>query len=463
MQKHFCNPILPGDEYIPDPEVHVFGDRVYIYGSHDEFNGSMYCENDYVTWSAPVMDLTDWTFEGVIYKKTDHRSPVKKGKTNMYAPDVAQGPDGNYYLYYSIADSSVISVAKSSSPAGPFTYYGDIKDKGGHIYGENYEDRFEFDPAVLVDGEKIYLYSGSGQKANEKSGHPVVGLFVRELEGDMLTAKTEPKILMPVKDDRSQPNFFEGASIRKFGEWYYLLYMATDLTGLHYMMSRKPDRDFEHKGLIHSTSFNDLIDDTALYERYIIENNHGSMEKINGDFYIFNHRHTNRSHFSRQVVGDKLHQLPDGSFAQAEYTSMGLRAEPFDVLRAYPAAMACGLFNTKEPEDRPYVTQEATKNGKEWGSLIKDLSDGALLSYKTFSLPQATELDLLLRGHAEGTISLTFKSKGMEEVSFNSSIDIDTTTWEKHKLSVTTPDRPFDLLITYEGSGTLDVKELKFN
>ncbi|MDZ7835640.1 MAG: family 43 glycosylhydrolase [Alkalibacterium sp.] len=177
MNEIFSNPILPDYEYIQS-EIHVFGDRVYIYGSHDEFNGSVYCENDYVTWSASVTDLTSWKYEGIIYKKADHHfSPLKKGKSNLYAPDVAKGPDGKYYLYYSAADSGIISVALSDCPTGPFSYYGDVKAASGYVYGENSKQFvLEFDPAVLVDGEKVYLYSGSGQKANEKNGHPVVGL-----------------------------------------------------------------------------------------------------------------------------------------------------------------------------------------------------------------------------------------------------------------------------------------------
>lgn len=91
------NPYLPGWEYIPDGEPHVFGDRVYVYGSHDRFNGGGFCMNDYVTWSAPVNDLSDWRYEGVIYKKTD--DPSCNGKGSMYAPDVCLAPDGKYYLY----------------------------------------------------------------------------------------------------------------------------------------------------------------------------------------------------------------------------------------------------------------------------------------------------------------------------------------------------------------------------
>ena len=64
--KQIFNPYLPSYEYIPDGEPHIFGDRLYIYGSHDRFGGSDYCENDYVCWSAPVGDLSDWHFEGEI-------------------------------------------------------------------------------------------------------------------------------------------------------------------------------------------------------------------------------------------------------------------------------------------------------------------------------------------------------------------------------------------------------------
>ena len=37
------NPYLPLTTYIPDGEPHVFGDRVYIYGSHDAIGGNVYC------------------------------------------------------------------------------------------------------------------------------------------------------------------------------------------------------------------------------------------------------------------------------------------------------------------------------------------------------------------------------------------------------------------------------------
>lgn len=94
MMSQVYNPYLPGWEYIPDGEPHVFGDRLYVYGSHDRFGGRKFCMNDYVSWSAPVTDLTDWRYEGIIYKKTqDPRMP--KGEHEMWAPDVVRGKDGD--------------------------------------------------------------------------------------------------------------------------------------------------------------------------------------------------------------------------------------------------------------------------------------------------------------------------------------------------------------------------------
>ena len=106
MKKQAFNPYLPSWEYIPDGEPYVFGGRVYIYGSHDMYNGHVFCLGDYVCWSAPVDNLGDWHYEGVIYRKT--QDPLNSdGRMCLYAPDVTIGPDGRYYLYYVLDKVSV--------------------------------------------------------------------------------------------------------------------------------------------------------------------------------------------------------------------------------------------------------------------------------------------------------------------------------------------------------------------
>jgi hypothetical protein len=131
------NPYLPSYEYIPDGEPYVFGDRLYIFGSHDAFNGANYCVNDYVCWSAPVSALGDWRYEGVIYRRgQDAFDP--EGKRCMCAPDVCRGPDGRYYLYYTLDLGGIagpMSVAVSDSPAGKYVYYGAVCYPDGRVLG----------------------------------------------------------------------------------------------------------------------------------------------------------------------------------------------------------------------------------------------------------------------------------------------------------------------------------------
>lgn len=96
-KKPTLNPYLPSWEYVPDGEPHVFGNRVYVYGSHDRFNGWSYCLNDYVCWSASINNLGSWRYEGVIYRKEqDPRN--HDGHECLYAPDVTRGCDGRYRL-----------------------------------------------------------------------------------------------------------------------------------------------------------------------------------------------------------------------------------------------------------------------------------------------------------------------------------------------------------------------------
>ena len=187
MKKQAFNPYLPSWEYVPDGEPYVFGDRVYVYGSHDYYNGYVFCMGDYVGWSAPVDDLGNWRYGGVIYEKT--ADPLNKdGKMCLYAPDITMGPDGRYYLYYVLDKVSLVSVAVSDSPAGPFSFYGYVKDNEGVRLGDRPQDEPQFDPGVLTENGRTYLYTGACA-AGDKSRS---GAWVCVLGEDMLTMEEEP-------------------------------------------------------------------------------------------------------------------------------------------------------------------------------------------------------------------------------------------------------------------------------
>ena len=66
-------------------------------------------------------------------------------------------------------------------------------------------------------------------------------------------------------------------------------------------------------------------------------NNHGSIVEIGGEWYIFYHRHTNGTWFSRQGCAEKIHFEADGSIKQVEITSCGLNGGPLSDVGEYPS------------------------------------------------------------------------------------------------------------------------------
>ena len=203
-KKQAVNPYLPSWEFVPDGEPHVFGERVYIYGSHDFYNGDVFCMGDYVCWSAPVDELGNWRYEGVIYGRQDDPEN-KTGEGCLYAPDVTRGPDGRYYLYYALSSRSLISVAVCDQPAGKYEFLGYVHDKEGKRLGERPEDEPQFDPGVLTEGDKTYLYTGFCGRG-DKSRHGAMGMV---LDTDMLTITEGPVFVAP-GCEYSEGTGFEG-------------------------------------------------------------------------------------------------------------------------------------------------------------------------------------------------------------------------------------------------------------
>ena len=165
MKKQAFNPYLPSWEYIPDGEPYVFGDRVYVYGSHDYFNGYVFCMGDYVCWSAPVDDLGNWRYEGVIYPKTaDPLNP--EGKMCLYAPDVTVGPDGRYYLYYVLDKVSVVSVAVCDTPAKTSMI---AKDKKA-LFAINGSYSISGNPSTFTMVDKVVKVASTIESASKVNG-----------------------------------------------------------------------------------------------------------------------------------------------------------------------------------------------------------------------------------------------------------------------------------------------------
>ncbi len=419
MIKQAVNPYLPQNEYIPDAEPYEFDGRVYVYGSHDRFNFPMFCMNNYVCYSAPVTDLSDWRFEGTIYRK--NQDPKNRlGLRLLFAPDLARGADGRFYLYYAFDFMGIMGVAVADSPAGPFEFYGHVHYDDGTIWGRKRGDSFPFDPGVLVDDDgRVYLYSGFGT--------PVPGIvtggkklkfdggYVLELEKDMVTIKRPEKLLFPKEGPGSFKGheFFEASSIRKYDGIYYFVYSSKNNHELCYATSTKPTEGFAYKGTLVSNADIFLHGEDDLSGHNYIGNNHGGMLRLKDDFYIFYHRQTNRNSYSRQTCAEKLKRAENGDFIQAEMTSCGLNGGPLKGQGIYGAGIACNLsyrgkigrYDCKNPKkefrEHPYITQNLKDGDVKAKQYIANMQDGAVAGFKYFDLSQTSEISIDIKIHGK--------------------------------------------------------------
>ncbi len=467
MKNQAFNPYLPGYEYIPDGEPHVFDGRVYIYGSHDRFDGTAFCMNDYVTWSAPVDDLSDWRYEGVIYRK-DQDPTYKKGKY-MYAPDVCQGPDGRYYLYYGMSTGLtrktwVISCAVSDSPAGPFEYYGDVD-----LYKWS-KDYLPFDPAVYVEDGRVWLYYGSAMfyPMLDASRRKIRGGAVVELEPDMLTVKGEPKLTVPMeKKDNGlgKHAFFEASSLRKIGDRYYFIYSSQNGHELCYATSDRPDGEFTYGGTLVSIGNIGLgtHKDVKSASNYT-GNTHGSILEANGKYYVFYHRQTNRHCYSRQDCAEEIHIEEDGSIKQVETTSCGLNGGPLRGTGTYEARIACDLVSSKGCRFQgsifkaskgvyPYFTQSGEDREENSDQYIANMHKGSYAGFRYFDIENLSKISVEVRSKGEGMILVGTSPKSSDVCTINIS---KSDSWKSFEGKAEIGNGVHALYFTWTGKKALD-------
>ena len=482
------NPYLPLWEHIADGEPHVFEDpdnpgeyRVYIYGSHDS-NRTSYCGREYVTWSAPVDDLTAWRYEGVIYSCADNGA----SSSTLFAPDVAY-KDGTYYLYiHDWGHSQTLRVATSDRPDGPFTF----ENEGGHdgALVQNPEHtsgdlRVDFDPAVLVDDDgKAYLYWGGYQRTGFGSG---------QLSDDMMTLIPETYTRSNMTNSNGGNHetgapfyFYEGPSIRKVEDMYVLVYCQMAPQGsdpgvvhnnyrarLAYAYSENPLGPWTYGGVIIDNGGELLPDGTLSYQD---GNNHGGIVEINGQWYVFYHRMTKNNEYARQSLmepidlqvtvdenGNKAVVIP-----QVEMTSQGANTEGLDAYQQQDAGIACYLTGGA------YITTGYREN-PDYNPIV-NLKNGNVVGYKYLNFGQgagegqsmALELELQPKGEA-GTIDIYLDKPNADEGTKIGTIEIPAGAGEyqtvQAPVSNVTGTHAVYLVFQSEGAGEIcEINKLQF-
>lgn len=377
------NPILPLDIHIPDGEAHVMPDgKLYIYGSFDDRKDT-YCSEKYHVVSTP--DMENWTVHDVSFegKKVpwfyDPSAPKYQGIDSnnlspfllklinqpesdpiiiedeetdaieteeeqtsdippafLYAPDAIH-KDGKYYLYFCMSDNSE-GVAVSDKPEGPFRDPVQLPCGG-------------IDPAVFEDTDgQVYYYWGQ--------------IYARgvKLNPDMKSFDEQSVIYNLITEE--EHFFHEGASMRKIGDTYYLVYSNMERgrpTSLGYATGETPLGPFTYRGII----IDNAGCDPASW------NNHGSIEEIDGQWYVFYHRCSRCSRIHRRLCIEPITINPDGSIDEVKMTSQGV-GKPFEAGEIIHGYQACQLSGT--------VYIGADKNGGEWLTNISE-GDTAVFRY----------------------------------------------------------------------------------
>lgn len=293
------NPIIR-NQYSADPTARVFGDRVYVYPSHDIFategKGRLgwFCMEDYHVFSSA--NLTDWTDHGMIV--TQNKIPwVRPDSYSMWAPDCIERND-KYYFYFPTSPKDTakygrgfrIGVAVADKPTGPFIPEAEpINDVKG------------IDPNVFIDKDgQAYLYWSQGN------------IYGAKLKSNMLELDSEVKTLgdLPTKGLKEGPYMFERNGI------YYLTYphVENKIERLEYAISDNPLGPFKFAGVIMDES------PTGCWT------NHHSIIEFKKQWYLFYHHNDYSPNFdkARSIRADSLSFNPDGTIKKVIPTFRGI-------------------------------------------------------------------------------------------------------------------------------------------
>jgi hypothetical protein len=293
------NPIVR-NQFSADPSARVFGDKVYVFPSHDilavEGKGRVgwFCMEDYHVFSSE--NLTDWTDHGMIV--TQNKVPwVRPDSYSMWAPDCIER-NGKYYFYFPTSPKDTttygrgftVGIAVADKPEGPYTPEATpIKDVRG------------IDPNVFIDKDgQAYLYWSAGN------------IYGAKLKPNMLELDSKVDTLgaLPAKGLKEGPYLFERNGI------YYLTYphVENKIERLEYAIGDNPLGPFKVTGVIMDESPSGCW------------TNHHSFINFKNQWYLFYHDRDYSPRFdkARSIRADSLSFNADGTIKKIIPTLRGI-------------------------------------------------------------------------------------------------------------------------------------------
>ncbi|MEE3383886.1 MAG: hypothetical protein VZR36_02220 [Prevotella sp.] len=477
------NPYLPLWEHVPDGEPRVFEDpdnpgkfRAYIIGSHDVAY-TRYCGPDIRMWSAPVEDLSQWRDEGPIFTHY-----VNGQWDTMFAPDLVEVKDRNtgkktYWLYpHSRGWQRVAMVCRGDRPDGPFTPVNLTEDGTKCVPGSF----IDFDPSVFVEnitdkkdpdydkGFRAYVFYGFQHSTavelnqntmfSKREGTEPIDPFIpaSSADGRLLDkAGSEYKALYEGQNPLDF-NFFEASSIRQVGNKYVMVFsgysgkeygLGNTNSALRYAYGDSPLGPWRSGGVLVDSRGVVLNEDgSKLITTNFGHNTHGSLQEINGQWYVFYHRPPRGFGNARQAMvapvkitwdkkpvakGGKVTitgydpyikdnvwtaKASDGNeYTGAEVTSEGFQIFGLPPYQYYSAGYACFVYG-------PGSNEWMQDNHDVWNNSmdLAGIQNGGIIGFKYFGfggLAQDTKGVKAFEGIKKGDnahlyLNLTYSGKG---------------------------------------------------
>jgi hypothetical protein len=490
-------------EHLPDGEPRVFEDpdypgkfRAYIIGSHDT-HFTQYCGNDIRMWSAPVEDLTQWRDEGPIFSWF-----VGGQWDTMFAPDLVETIDKatgkkTYWLYpHSRGWQRVPMVCKGNRPNGPFVPVNLTADGTKCVDGS----LIDFDPSVFIEpvtnkkdpdfqkGFRAYVFYGFQHSTaceldqntmfSKREGTELIDPFIpaSSADGRLLDKEGSEYKALYNGQNPLDFNFFEASSIRQVGNKYVMVFsgysgkeygLGNTNSALRYAFGDSPLGPWRSGGVLVDSRGVVLNEDGShLMTTNAGHNTHGSLQQINGQWYVFYHRPPRGFGYARQamvapvkITWDKkpvakggvvkitaydpytkdnvwTAKATDGTeYTGAEVTSEGFQIFGLPPYQYYSAGLACWMSGGTNSNEWMQDNFDVWNNSMD----LAGITNGGIIGFKYFGFGGLAESKLgipAFEGIKKGDnahlyLNLTYSGKG----AFNIHVKLDDP-WKGKELGI---------------------------
>jgi hypothetical protein len=248
------NPILPG-RGVCDPQVRVYGDRVYLYATHDKaLENEGFRMDDWWVWSSG--DLLSWKHECTVRPEETYYGQACGA---CWATD-AISRNGKFYFYFSRGPFE-IGVMVSDTPAGPWS--DPLKRP---LIAEGSTPTEARDPGILVDDDgTAYIVFGTWE------------FYIARLNEDMISlAETPRHIDVDTKMGPYGPGKMDDkAFLHKRGELYYLSW------GCFYATAKNVYGPYTYKASI-------VVEERVApeFQKALVMDRHASFFDLHGQSYF---------------------------------------------------------------------------------------------------------------------------------------------------------------------------------